>query len=253
MMASMAKGTRAAGGGRRRAASDPVPAQAPQTPRAPDPRDQQAGPGTRRQAPPPAQPPAPARAQPGGGRPRSGRGATFSVVMMTLIALAGVGVLAAQAEATAPKVRSQTAEAASSKGSSSKPGSGTSVSADALPANSGHGTRIVYSLPEHRVWLVSGSTVERTMQVVPGTRPAPTGTFTVYGKSPGSLGGDGVTVIYVVSFDSNAPDTYGFDAEADVTGLPPAPKGSTGGVRMTQLDAEALYKFASVGTTVVVL
>ena len=252
MMAPMGKGTRAAGAGRRRGASDPVPPQAPQTQRPPDPREQQAGPGTRRQAPPPAQPPAPAPAQ-GGGRPRSGRGATFSVVVMTLIALAGVGVLAAQAEATAPKVRSQAADAAASKGASSKPGAGSSVSSVALPADSGHGTRIVYSLPEHRVWLVSGSTVERTMQVVPGTRPAPTGTFKVYGKSPGSLGGDGITVIYVVSFDSNVPDTYGFDAEADVTGLPPAPKGSTGGVRMTQLDAEALYEFASVGTTVVVL
>jgi lipoprotein-anchoring transpeptidase ErfK/SrfK len=172
---------------------------------------------------------------------------------MTLVALAAVGVLAAQAEATAPKVRSQAATVAASKGSSSKSGSGSSDSTTTLPADSGSGTRIVYSPSAHRVWIVSGSSVERTMQVVPGTETVPAGTYSVYGKSPGSLGGDGVTVIYVVSFDSKTPDTYGFDAEANVNGLPPAPKGKTGGVRMAQLDAEALYEFASVGTPVVVL
>jgi hypothetical protein len=56
-------------------------------------------------------------------------------------------------------------------------------------------------------------------------------------------------VLYVVRFGS----AYGFDAEADITGLPPAPTGQTGGIRMAQLDAQALYRFASVGSTVVVV
>jgi hypothetical protein len=91
------------------------------------------------------------------------------------------------------------------------------------------------------------------MLVVPGTITAPAGTYTVYAKSPGSVGGDGVTVVDLVRFDSASPTSFGFDAEANITGLPPAPKGSTGGVRMAQLDAQALYEFASVGTPVVVI
>ncbi|HEX4788540.1 MAG TPA: L,D-transpeptidase [Actinospica sp.] len=233
----MGKGTRAAGTGTRRRADAPAgPAhyQGPQNPQGP-----QGG------------PPAPPRSV---GRPKSGRGATFSVLMMTLAALAAVGVLAAQAEATAPKVRA-TGTSASARAGGSKSGTGsTSSNSTALPANSGSGNRIVYSPSAHRVWLVQGSsTVERTMQVVPGTVSAPAGTYTVYGKSPGSVGGDGVTVLYVVKFDSGSSTSVGFDAESGVTGLPPAPTGKTGGIRMTQLDAQALFTFASVGTTVVVL
>lgn len=242
MIAPMGKGTRAAGaGGRRRSAapeSDSV--QATQT--------QRQTPG---QAPrPAAAPTAPAGAGPA--RPRSGRGATFSVVLMTVVALAAVGVLAAQAEATAPRVRAQATAAAASKGAT-KPGGSSPTSSTALPANSGSGNRIVYSPSTHRVWLAEGHTVERTMVVVPGTVTPPAGSYSVYAKSPGSVGGDGVTVVDLVRFDSGSSTSFGFDADASITGLPPAPKGSTGGVRMTQLDAQALYEFAAVGTTVVVI
>jgi lipoprotein-anchoring transpeptidase ErfK/SrfK len=169
--------------------------------------------------------------------------------MMTIAALAGVGVLAAQAEATAPRVRAQVAVASTAKTTTSTGSGSTGTSANALPANSGSGTRIVYSPGEKRVWLVENShTVERTMQVVPGTITAPDGDYTVTSKAPGATGGDNVQVLYVVRFGSN----YGFDAEANVTGLPPAPTGKTGGIRMAQLDAQALYEFSSVGTAVVV-
>jgi hypothetical protein len=169
--------------------------------------------------------------------------------MMTLVALGAVGVLAAQAEATAPKVRAVGTNASSTKSTGSKSGSGsTAANPNALPANSGSGTRIVYSLSEQRVWLVQGSSVERTMPVVPGTIVATPGTYTVSGKDSSSLGSDDVTVLYVVKFGS-----YGFDADAAVTGLPPKPTGRTSGVRMAQLDAFAIYQFASVGTNVVVL
>lgn len=232
MMAPMGKGTRAAGSRRR------VDAQPPATAHPEDGGRGPAGPA-----------PAPRAA----GRPSSGRGATFSVAMMTLAALAAVGVLAAQAEATAPKVRATTSNASSSKNTGSKSGTSSTADSSALPANSGSGTRIVYSPSAHRAWLVEGSTVERTMTVVPGTIAPPAGTYTVYGKSPGSVGGDGITVLYVVKFDSGASTTFGFDAESGVTGLPPAPTGHTGGIRMAQIDAQLLYEFASVGTTVVVL
>lgn len=173
--------------------------------------------------------------------------------MMTLVALAAVGVLAAQAEATAPKVRAQGSNASSTKTTSTSGSSSSSSGTVALPANSGSGTRIVYSPSEQRVWLVEGSTVERSARVRPGTIAATTGDYTVSAKTPGATGGDNVQVLYVVRFSSGSGTVYGFDAEATYTGLPPAPTGQTTGIRMAQLDAQALYEFASVGTTVVVV
>lgn len=191
-----------------------------------------------------------APAEPRGARPprKSGRGATLSVLTMTLVALAGVGILAAQAEATAPHASANTTTKVAATATST-----AAPAPDALPANSGSGTRVVYSPSRHRVWLVQGSTVSQTMVVVPGTVTPPEGTYTVYAKSPGSIGGDGVTVVYLVRFDSASSTVFGFDAEAGVAGLPPAPKGHTGGVRMQQTDAQVLYQFAQVGTNVVVV
>jgi hypothetical protein len=230
MMGPMGKGTRAAGQRGRAASSDPSSS-------GPTPPAAQRRAADRRPA-----------------KRSSGRGATFSVFVMTIAALVGVGVLAAQAKATAPRVRAS-AVVAADKTSTAKSGTGsTTTSAAALPANSGSGTRVVYSVGQRRVWLVTGSTVERTITVVPGTIAAPDGTYTVDAKSPGATGSDGVQVLYVVRFDAdNTSTTFGFDSEAGVAGLPAAPTGHTGGVRMAQLDAQALYKFSSVGTKVVVV
>ena len=201
----------------------------------------------------PASPPPPREAaQQRPGKRSSGRGATFSVFVMTMAALVGVGVLAAQAKATAPRVRAPIVTAAAGKSSSKSGSSSTASSGYALPASSGSGTRIVYSAGERRVWLVSNTTVERSIAAVPGTIAAPDGTYSVSAKSPGSTGSDGVQVLYVVRFDADGT-TFGFDSEAGITGLPPAPTGKTGGVRMAQLDAQALYEFSSVGTPVVVV
>ena len=231
-MAPMGKGTRAAGQRNREASSGPS-SSGPTSP-----------PPTRR-----AEAPRPA------GKPKSGHGATFSVLMMTIASLAAVGVLAAQAEATAPRVRATTTIVAAKSGS--KSGSGTTTTTTVtypLPANSGSGTRIVYSAGQKRAWLVQDSTVDRTMEVVPGTIAAPDGTYSVSAKSPGATGSDGVQVLYVVRFDSSSSSTtYGFDADANVSGLPPAPTGQTAGIRMAQTDAFALYQFSSVGTSVVVV
>jgi lipoprotein-anchoring transpeptidase ErfK/SrfK len=173
---------------------------------------------------------------------------------MTVAALIGVGMLAAQAKATAPRVRVPIVTAAAGKSSSKSGSSSTTTSGPALPANSGSGTRIVYSVGERRVWLVSSSTVERSIAAVPGTIAAPDGNYSVSAKSPGATGSDGVQVLYVVRFDADdTSTTFGFDSEAGITGLPPAPTGKTGGIRMAQLDAQALYEFSSVGTPVVVV
>jgi len=229
----MGKGTRAAGQ-RTRAASTGPSSSGPTSP-----------PPTRRaDAPRPGKP------------KKSGHGATFSVLMMTIASLAAVGVLAAQAEATAPRVRAPITAVAAKSGSKSGSGSTTTTTTTTfpLPASSGSGTRIVYSVGQKRAWLVQDTTVDRTMEVVPGTIAAPAGTYEVSAKSPGATGSDGVQVLYVVRFDSSSSSTtYGFDADANVSGLPPAPTGQTAGIRMAQTDAYALYQFSSVGTSVVVV
>jgi lipoprotein-anchoring transpeptidase ErfK/SrfK len=184
---------------------------------------------------------------------------------MTVVALFGVAVLAAQAARAAPKV-ADTARAGSKSAAQttvsttvSPAAGGSAANANALPANSGSGNRVVYSENGQRVWLVGadGSSVERTFQVVPGTIAAPTGTYSVTRKEPGATGSDGTPVQYVVLFGqrvvSGTSTTFGFDAVANVTGLPPKPTSRTGGVRMAQLDAQALFNFVSVGSNVTVV
>ncbi len=191
----------------------------------------------------------------------SGRGATYSVAVMTLAALAGVGVLAAQAAATAPKVSAKGNASQSTRAAAGTTGAGTASAhpdTTALPANSGSGLRIVYAETAKRVWLVSASnTVMRTFIVVPGTVAAPPGTFSVTNRLSTSAGTDGTPVQYVVLFNNakvgGHSTAFGFDAVANVTGLPPAPSGRTGGIRETQADAQALWKFSDFGTPVVVL
>ncbi|MGH3415178.1 MAG: L,D-transpeptidase [Actinocrinis sp.] len=219
----------------------------------------------------PTQPPAPVGESRAESRAQSrsttkkkqGRGATYSVAIMTVASLVGVGILAAQAAATAPTV-SPTAKAGAS--SSAHPGNNAAASTQpsaatdpaALPANSGSGARVVYGVAAKRVWLVSSSnSVARTFTIVPGSVTAPTGSFGVTNKLSAVTGTDGTPVQYVVLFNeatvSGHSTTFGFDAVANVTGLPPAPTTRTGGIRMAQADAQALWAFASLGTTVVVV
>lgn len=194
---------------------------------------------------------------------KPGRGATYSVVVMTIASLFGVAVLAAQAAATAPQVSNATKDTGKTSGQPSANASGGSAGGaanpNALPANSGSGQRIVYGEAAKRVWLVSGgATVVRTFVVVPGTVAAPTGSFAVTNRLASVTGTDGTPVQYVVLFDKakvggGAATAFGFDAVANVTGMPPAPNSRTGGVRMAQADAQALWNFSNIGTTVVVV
>lgn len=192
---------------------------------------------------------------------KPGHGATYSVVVMTLAALAGVGVLAAQAAATAPKVSTATGKSTQTKHPVSAGSSGAATpkpDPNALPANSGSGLRVVYGEAAKRVWLVSANnSVARNFVVVPGTVAAPTGNFSVTNRLSSSQGSDGTPVQYVVIFNNARVDhgstSFGFDAVANVTGLPPAATSRTGGIRMAQTDAQALWSFTNFGTAVVVV
>ena len=183
---------------------------------------------------------------------------------MTLAALAGVGVLAAQAAATAPSVANAAGKAhgstlpTTSSSATANPAASNATGANALPAGSGSGLRVVYAEAAKRVWLVSASNaVVRTITIVPGTVAVPTGTYTVTDKLSSLTGTDGTQVQYVVLFGklhvNGASLALGFDAVANVTGLPSPPTARTAAVRMAQADAQALFNFSSGGTDIVVM
>lgn len=193
---------------------------------------------------------------------KPGHGATYSVVVMTIASLFGVAVLAAQAAATAPQVSNAKNAGKTNAQPSANASAGSSAAGaaapSALPANSGSGQRIVYGEAAKRVWLVaSGENVVRSFAVVPGTVAAPAGTFAVTNRLSAVTGTDGTPVQYVVLFDkarvAGSTTAFGFDAVANVTGMPPPPDSRTGGVRMAQADAQALWNFSNLGTKVVVL
>ncbi|MEU0407121.1 hypothetical protein ABZ307_04720 [Streptomyces griseorubiginosus] len=174
------------------------------------------------------------------------------VTALTTAALATVGFLAYQASATAPaKARTGgTPAAVTSKVPQVK------KDPTALPAGSGEGARVVYSLDEDRVWLVSGgNTVTRTFEVTPGNvDPAP-GVYAVTSRSNAITGTDGIPVEHVVRFASGADGVaIGFSAAVQ----DPAPLATTdamltGGIRESRADGNAMWTFAMIGAKVVVL
>lgn len=179
----------------------------------------------------------------------------IGVAVITLAALAVVGVLAVQANGSqligAPTQQPVHSPAPPTKGATR---SSTPSSAQP-PANSGTGTRTVYSLSQHRVWLVD--TAQQTTQsfiVVPGTIQPQVGPHTVFDRIEGENGSDGVSVEYVVLFaKGTSGSAIGFDADATITGLPAPPTHPTGGIRTTQADALAIWNFAQLNSIVYVV
>ncbi|GHH89825.1 hypothetical protein [Streptomyces capillispiralis] len=124
----------------------------------------------------------------------------------------------------------------------------------ALPARSGRGTRVVYSLDDDRVWLVEADgTVRRTFGVSPSTvDPAP-GTYRVTSRSGSVTGSDGVPVEHVVRFASVDGTVIGFSAAVDGSAPELDPGERTGGIRETRADGAAMWRFATIGRKVVVI
>lgn len=139
----------------------------------------------------------------------------------------------------------------------------TAVDQDtALPAGSGTGRRIVFSQSRQRVWLVGRSgKVERTYlasgSVTDNLHP---GTYAVYSRSRNAVGvDDSGTMEYFVRFTRGpAGAAIGFHTIPVDDGHPlqtvaqlGTPR-SHGCIRQKRADAIALWKFAPIGTTVVV-
>ncbi|MFD9224787.1 L,D-transpeptidase [Streptomyces sp. NPDC060064] len=183
------------------------------------------------------------------------RSSSGLVAGLTAAALAVVGFLAYQASATAPdrpgkpSNPSAVPSAQASGGPKQKPRNPLTV-----PAKSGVGVRVVYSLGDRRVWLVGEKAqLRRTFQVMPSTVSPQPGVYPVTSRSGTVPGSDGVPIEHVVRFASVGGVPIGFSAARDGSMASPDPEKKTGGVRMKRADGDALWKFAAIGTRVVVV
>ncbi len=132
-----------------------------------------------------------------------------------------------------------------------------------LPANSGSGRRVVYERQSQRVWAVDEN--ERVVRswLVAGSRftnEVP-GTHRVYSRSETSIAWDGTYRFNkMVRWYDSARGALGFHSiPFDTAGRPQMTEAelgerlSAGCQRQADLDADFLWDFAPVGTTVVVL
>jgi lipoprotein-anchoring transpeptidase ErfK/SrfK len=132
----------------------------------------------------------------------------------------------------------------------------------ALPGSSGTGKRVVYSESRQRVWLVTDNEKVRRTYLVSGSAydNLEPGSFQVYSRDKNAVGiDDSGTMNFFVRFtqgDTGAaigfhdiPVDAGLPVQTlDQLGIPL----SHGCVRQKREDAVALWKFAPIGTTVVV-
>ena len=225
-------------------------------------------------------------------RPRYGRmGAAVASLAVTLVAvMGGFGVLpvsSGQANASGDTPASQRADdppvqtgadpvvdPASTKNNKKSKGNGAGASADAtenkvdpqlddaLPEGSGAGKRVVFSESRQRVWLVNeDEQVERSYlvsgSVYDNLEP---GAFTVYSRSEDAWGvDDSGSMKYFVRFtQGDTGAAIGFHDIPIKDGQPAQTESqlgtplSHGCIRQRRSDAIALWKFAPLGTSVVV-
>jgi L,D-transpeptidase catalytic domain len=142
-------------------------------------------------------------------------------------------------------------------------GGGGEPTAPAIPASSGHGKRIVFDQSDQRVWLVGRKGHLARTYLVSGSihdNLSP-GSYEVYSKSPHAVSFDGrETMRHMVRFTQGQHAAIGFHD------IPRRPNGSlvetrdqlgtplsAGCIRQWEPDAKALWRFAPVGTKVVVV
>jgi hypothetical protein len=211
-------------------------------------------------------------------RPRYGRIAAFagSFVVTATMVLAGTGVLPDGGAASYASPRS---------GGSDDAGGAISLAADALtrltvtdtsgdppategraaptpvPEDSGSGKRVVFDMGDQRVWLVrEDGSVERSYLVSGSIYDnLDAGDYEVYSRSEHATGiDDSGTMRFMVRFAHGDRAAIGFhdipvdDGELVQTRSQLGTQLSHGCIRQWRPDARALWRFAPVGTTVVV-
>jgi len=131
-----------------------------------------------------------------------------------------------------------------------------------LPARSGQGKRIVFDMVDQRTWLVSAKGKVRRTYLVSGslTDNLGPGSYQVYSKSRHAVGiDDSGTMQYMVRFTHGENAAIGFHdipihrGEKVQTVRQLGTPQSHGCIRQQRKDAIALWRFAPLGTTVVVL
>jgi hypothetical protein len=198
---------------------------------------------------------------------RSSSGAI--VAALTAAALAAVGFLAYQAEAAPDHPHAAASATPSGSGKEKDAGQGEDPAAKdkadkatqdkeaaaAVPASSGTGARVVYSLAQKRVWLVGANgQATRSFEVAPSTVSPPVGSYKVTSRTPTGTGSDGIPIEHIVRFHSDANGVvFGFSAAVDGSSPDPAATKKTGGIREKPADGLALWNVAVKGAPVVVV
>jgi lipoprotein-anchoring transpeptidase ErfK/SrfK len=164
-----------------------------------------------------------------------------------------VGTDGARADERPDRARFQAADATRSQ---------LAAASRELPVDSGEGRRVVFDMSAQRVWLVGGAGVVRRSYPVSGsvTDNLDPGTYEVYSKSKQAWGiDDSGSMRYMVRFAHGDRAAIGFhdipvkdgkrlQSKAEL-GTPQ----SHGCIRQWRPDAKALWDFAPVGSTVVVV
>ncbi|MET9386576.1 hypothetical protein ABZY09_37395 [Streptomyces sp. NPDC002928] len=175
------------------------------------------------------------------------------VAGLTAAAVVTVGFLTYQASANIPaalvgKSRANTSATAAAKAPRDK------KNPTALPGSSGTGERVVYSVDDDRVWLVSATgRIERTFKVTPGSVDPLPGTYAVTSRSKAVTGTDGTPIEHVVRFTSVGGVVIGFSAAVNGTTTTPDSTVKTGGIRESRKDGDAMWVFATIGQKIVVI
>ncbi|MFF5144454.1 hypothetical protein ACFY6U_32855 [Streptomyces sp. NPDC013157] len=178
------------------------------------------------------------------------------VAGLTAAAVGAVGFLAYQASATVPPGLGSRSSASPAPGAPGAKAPRDRRHPTALPNTSGTGERVVYSVDDDRVWLVSErGRVERTFKVSPGTIDPPLGAYWVTSRSKAVTGTDGLPIEHVVRFTTTKDGSaIGFSAvTAQRAAAPPDPTVKTGGIRETRADGNAMWNFATIGVKVIVI
>ncbi|MGW7102577.1 hypothetical protein [Streptomyces sp. NPDC054838] len=177
------------------------------------------------------------------------RSSSGIVAGLTVAALVAVGFLGYQASATAPARPAKAAPQAPAPAPAP-----AKQDPAAVPADSGTGVRVVYSVSGKRVWLVGedGQPV-KSFAVMPSTvHPVP-GSYPVASRSGTVTGSDGVPIEHVVRFATTDGIAIGFSARVDGSVPEPDQTKKTGGIRMSRADGDAMWAFATINTKVVVV
>lgn len=176
------------------------------------------------------------------------------VAGLTVAAVAAVGFLAFQASASVPAGLGGAAQPSVSPAAAASTTPRDRRNPAALPGGSGTGERVVYSVDDDRVWLVAADNrVKRTFKVTPGTVGPVPHSYTVTSRSNSVTGTDGTPIEHVVRFTSTRGVAVGFSAAVSGATGEPDPTVESGGIRESRADGAAMWEFATIGQTVVVI